>query len=375
MLFIDGQKIKARDFCTRFGIDYDKLVSRPSFEMDKRMHKKDRMNGGRISVPSGLLFRTKFHAVDKHGESVEIRYAQTSSPKTLKTGHVEIIYRPRYVGFTAVTASFKKDTDLAVFMFANPANKFSPLRTKYSPKPGYEFIDGQLRALDKMKSIEALTDALSHAKSLKGHELKVIAKGLKIRAVDENIEDSVRAALMEYAQKDPKGYLEVIAIGLVKLEGRIRSLVEKKVFVLHRQQNARWWEWGAGEREGEKIGNVINNTAQDAVQSLINYMNAHMDVYKDLIESMSSKYEAEDSAKEYLKKSEPVVEEVEAESPVDTELLAICGDHHGLIKFIQEKGYKAAPVALKGLKEAVAEGKVNSGNLEYYLQNSFNKQE
>ena len=377
MLFVDGKKISAKDFCMKFGIDYGKITSRPSFEMSKTHQKKDRMNGGRISVPSGLMYRTKFHATDKNGESIEVRYAQTASPKTTKVGHVETVYRPHYVGFRAATASFSKDKDLAVFMFANPSNRFSPLRTRFSPKAGYEFIDGQLRALEQMKGIETLTEALSHAKKLSGSELRVIAKGLKLRSVDDSLEDSIRASLLEYAHKNPKEYLEVIALGLVRLEGRVRNLIDQKVFVLHRQHNTRWWEWGSGEREGERIGNAITNTAQDASQSLINYINAHIDVYKDLIDSLGEKSEAEDSAKRFLESVAPEkeVEDKPEKQAVDTELVAIIEDHKALIEYVQGKGYKAAPVALKDLKEAVRSGDVNLGNVDLYLGNYFNKQE
>lgn len=295
MLFENRKQISAEALMLKYATrgDYENLVKRPSFEVSKNRRKIDRINGGAIKVPKSTGMRSHFMATDsttKH--KVEIRYAESNNTRIVGDRVIDS-FEPRYVNTNGATFAYQHDLDLAVYMFLHPNNTLSPLASPASKNKGkYEYIDTKKRSQDKIATIDALTDALSHAKSLNEDRLVILAKGLGIKGIDKKEVSDVRADVMEFASKYPKVYNEKAGTEATYIEGRITNLIDKGVVKLATIGNVRRWSWASGELTGEHILDVVNVT-QDAKQSLKNFffsdINKWMNVLNDINNNMSAR--------------------------------------------------------------------------------------
>src|SRR6478736_5900346 len=180
MLLLDRQKISPLDLMSKFATkeDYDAIVKKSSFEINKGRIKKDPFNNGRSKSPKATSFRTSFFVTDKTtGLKVEIRYAESHNPKVVGNSVIDT-YEPRYIQMTGVAYNYQNNLDLAVFLFLRPSNELSPFRSKTSTTPSkYEFIDTKKRAKIKMSAMDSLSKAMSHARELPADELIILSKG------------------------------------------------------------------------------------------------------------------------------------------------------------------------------------------------------
>lgn len=297
MLFENRKQVSAEQLMMKYATrdDFEKIVKKPSFEVDKSRKRVDHVNGGIIKVPKASGIRSHFMATDKQSRlKVEIRYAQSNNTRIVGDRVIDS-FEPRYVDSKGATFAFQNDIDLAVYMFLHPNNTGSPLRSG-NAKGKYEYIDTKKRSQAKVATINALTDALSHAQNMNEDDLVVFAKGLGIKGIDKKDAYDVRADLMEFAQKYPKLYNEKRNTQLTLIEGRIVNLIDKGIVKLTNVGNLRRWTWAKGELEGEHILD-IQNVTQDAKQSLKNFffgdLNKWMNVLNNISNEMSSREKAE----------------------------------------------------------------------------------
>jgi len=292
MLFLNRQQISAEALMMKFAsrMDFENVKKRPSFEINKSRRKVDHLNGGKIKTPKASGMRSHFMAYDKTSNlKVEIRYAESNNSRVVGDRVIDE-FEPRYVNTNGATFAFQNNLDLAVYIFLNPNNVLSPLKTG-NGKGKYEYIDTKKRSKDKVAAIDALTDALSHAKNLSEERLLILAKGLGIKGTDKKEVEDVRADVMEFASKFPKVYNEKSGTELTYVEGRITNLIDKGIVKLQNVGTMRRWTWTSGEREGEHILDIMNVT-QDARQALKNYffsdLNKHMNILNNITNDISA---------------------------------------------------------------------------------------
>lgn len=326
MLFLDGRKVSAEELMMKFATrgDFEMLEKRPSFEISKSRKKIDHVNKGRIKTPVATSMRSHFLATDPIRKiKIEIRYAESHHPQ--KVGdRVLDTYEPRYITTKGATFAYQTNLELAAFMFLHPNNDLSPLQDKSRKQKGkYEYIDVKKRSKIKVDGINALTDALSHAKTLEEDRLVIFAKGLGIKGIDKKDLDDVRADVMEYAQKNPQRYNEKRNTEITFIEGRITNLIDKGIVKLNTVGSIRRWSWASGEREGEHILD-IQNVTQDAKQSLKNFffgdIQKWMNILNDITNNMSAREKLERDLKIMAMESQPVASNQAPERTIGSNL-------------------------------------------------------
>ena len=312
MLFENRKQVTAEDLMLKYGTraDYNKIVKKPSFEVSKDRRRVDTVNGGVIKTPKASGMRSHFMATNPStGLKVEIRYAQSSNPKIVGDRVIDN-FEPRYVDVKGATFAFQNDIDLAVYLFLHPNNSLSKLRTNKG-KAKYEYIDTKKRSEAKMATIDALQEALSHAKNISEDLLIILAKGLGIKGVEKKDAADVRADVMEFASKYPKVYLEKSGTEITYIEGRITNLIDKGIVKLNTVGSIRRWSWTSGEREGEHILDIINVT-QDAKSALRNYffndISKHMSILNNITNDIGSREKANRELQRMQEEANPVVE-------------------------------------------------------------------
>lgn len=281
LLFENRKQVTAEYLMNKYSSKeaYNSLVKKPSFEITKDRRKIDHVNGGIIKTPKSSMMRASFMATDKTtGLKVEIRYAKSNNSRVVGDRVVDV-FEPRYVESNGATFAFQNDIELAAFNFLHPNNSLSPIRSSKG-KPKYEYIDTKKRSKDKMDSIDALTDALSHAKNMDEGELVLLAKGLGLKGIDKKEPNEVRADVMEFAKNNPKVYNEKIGTQMTYIKGRIINLIDKGIVRLSTVGSVRRWTWASGEFEGEHILD-IQNVTQDAKKALENFF------FGDIVKWMS----------------------------------------------------------------------------------------
>lgn len=298
MLFENRKQISAEELMSKYSTldEYKKILKKPSFEVHSSRKKIDKVNGGRIKVPAGSAVRSHFMVTDpKTKLKAEIRYAQSNNSRVVGDRIIDE-FEPRYVNFTGEVKEFRNDIDLAIFYFLHTNNSISPLRDiTNKAKPKLEYIDTKKRAKAKIDVITELGRAMEHSKNLPYDQLILLAKGLGMGDVTRKDEEEIRADVMTYASKNPTKYNEQTNTQITYIEGRIRYLIEKRVFKLDRVGNVRRWSWASGEREGEFILDIVNVT-QDANKQLINFffsdISRYMNVLNDVTVEMGSREKA-----------------------------------------------------------------------------------
>lgn len=307
MLFVGRTQVSKEEICKKFGVDLAKILKHPSFEVSKHRKKIDRVNGGVVKTGVGMGSRSHFIATDPATSmKVEIRYAQSHVPKQVGDSMMDV-FEPRYVQFMGGKKAFQNDPELAIYWFLHPNNSLSPLRDpKNKNKPKIEYIDNKKRAQDKNESIDALTDALSHAKTLPYAELVVLAKGLGLKGIHGKEEDDVRATVREYASRYPKIYNEKALTRITSYEGKIIHMIDLGVIKMSTIGSVRRWTWAQGPKEGEVIVDIQNAT-QDAKVALKNYIFEHIQEYAYLLDNIHEGVSAREKAEAFL--SQPVSSE------------------------------------------------------------------
>lgn len=359
MLLLDEQKISAKDFCIKFGIDFNALKKNPVFEEKAR---KTGVNKGPTTFPARCFIR------DKEGAVLELRYSQTRNTRVVKNEKIDS-FSPKNIKLEAVKTRIATDEDKLVFMFANPNNTVSPFTNGKNTL--YTHVDPAIVAAGRMKAVHATKKAMDYLDAMSDAELIIFAKGFqasyrdKARPFNPFVDgthtdvDIVRVSMMEFCNINPQAIVELYDNQLGKIRGQIVSLVDNGIVVLDSSTGVRQWRWAKGERQGQPIGNQILDNHSDARDYLLTYVQANLHEYLSTISSTNESISAEQSALNYLSNQK-------AQQVAHVESLSYEGLPQSYAEcqaWLGENGYKKAPAIAKKLKEGIEEKKVHTMNL------------
>lgn len=390
MLYIDDVKVDRLKMADTFGADLMGIEKQPSFELDKKFVFTDKANGNISKVNKGVSIRTKFRTIlPGTRQEVEVRYATSRVPQKNSNG-TAFDYLPRYTLLEGQKFAFQGDLDLALFIFLYPENTVSPCRVpgrRYTDR--YEFIDSKARAIKRMNTISQKRKALDHAETTDFYNLMLLAKGLNVPGAAQMDEDTLRVAMLEYAD-DPKTadkYARAIDDAVVKIEGRITHMIDQGLFKIHKSGNARQWRWAAGNRDGETVGPFMTNPQQDAKKTLLNFLLSNLHEYQADIYETTNAIKAREKAAQFLKENEVKETTATVQSPVnDNQEDDILSGYKGIElpdwnvwndvrSFVEGQGYKKIPADCKLLAEAGKEGHITSENVSTFLKQNFKRAE
>lgn len=310
LLFENRKQVTPEELMMKYATrgDYDKLVKRPSFEVTKDRKRVDVVNGGVVKTNKSNMMRTHFMATDPTtGKKVEIRYAESNNERIVGDRVVDN-FEPRYIDMKGATFAYQNDIHKAVYVFLNPNNGLSTLRSSSNKtKPKFEYIDSKKRAQAKTANMDALTEAMAHSGNLTDDRVILLAKGLKLKGIDKKDIEEVRTDVREYAMKNPKMYNDKVNSELTFIEGRIWNLVDKGIVKLSNVGSVRRWSWATGSREGEVIVDIVN-TVQDAKTVLKNHFFEDLQRYMNILNDVNNDLTAKEKAEMFLKRqSEPEI--------------------------------------------------------------------
>lgn len=290
MIVVNDKIISRTDLCKKFGVDIDRIVKRPEFEGLKSW--KDMSNGGKKRFNSGSSVLARILVEDKQSElPVEIRYAVS---RRKNKDNDDWDYTPARVSFEGEGMQLSDDLDLAVFAYFHPTNSLSPFH-KEGDKSSFEFVDTTVRATKRINDLDALGEAILHAKTIDGEDARILAKGLGIAGIEAKEDREVSADLMDYASKNPAVYLQKKGQRITMIEGQIEHFIDKGIFKLETVGDVRRWVWTAGQRTGEIIVDIFNVTV-NAREALKNNILADLNNYMFLLNNMSDSISARDKA-------------------------------------------------------------------------------
>lgn len=406
-LYVDDKQVNPKTFVLGLGIEekkYERIIKRPTFKLDKgRVQKKKTINSPLAKKTTyGII--TSFWFRDKDGMMKRLRYAESQQPK-VEGGVMRYNYEPGRLNVEGGTVNFLGAPDKAIFMFLNPGNPTSPFADKTKKKFAYMDTIEQTKAdADSMSNIQR---ALTHATTMEEEELVIVAKGLKLLKNDDYELEELRVRLQQFAINPAtnKRYVQAMDDDMVRIEGRIRNLVDKGIFKLDKRGSTRQWIWAQGSREGEYIGESIMNGNEDAIQRLFNYIKANLGDYLYDLRNSTGILQADRKAREVLaaEKNKPAVVEVPAHlaainneppappvaPPVDTETFTpvptpppVAGfptlkdrvtTFAQARDFVGEKGYPKNSTLIKTLWDAIQEGVATDDNINSYMVKLFEK--
>jgi hypothetical protein len=301
-LYIDDTLISRQELCRKFTTPewdgeefYKKVVKRPEFE-GKRVF-IDAINGGKKRYNAGYNRLARFWIEDKKTQMpMEIRYAATRKYSKEKDGWD---YQPPRVIFDGEGMQLSEDLDLAVFAALHPDSEHSPFHK--GTKAAFEFVDYQARADKKVSDLDALGEALVHAKMITGLNQIILAKGLGIAGIDMKSEREITAELMDYASKNPKLYIEKKNQQLTMIDGKIEHFIDKDIFHMEQIGTVRRWTWTKGDKQGQTITDVMQQTA-NAREALKVHIKNHLEDFIFELNNLQAEVTANENAQKVLEK-------------------------------------------------------------------------
>lgn len=391
-LYLDDQQINPKQFILGLGISekkYERIIKKPTFKLDgARILKKKTINSPLAKKTTyGVL--TSFWFRDKDNMMKRLRYAESQIPR-VEGGVMRYAYEPGRLNVDGSTVNFLNAPDKAIFMFLNPGNPSSPFADKTKKK--FAWMDTIEQTLKDASDMSNIQKALTHATNMDEEELVIVAKGLKILKNDDYELDELRVRLQQFAINPAtnKRYVQAMEDDMVRIEGRIRNMVDKGIFKIERRGSSRQWVWAQGSREGENIGNAIMNANEDAVQRLFNFIKANLGDYLFDLRNSTDVLQADRKAREVLaaeKISAAVTQVPEHLASVNSQIQtpqAPSSENKLPLRervtsfaesrdFIGEKGYPKNSALVKNLLDAIQEGQVTDDNVNAYLVKLFEK--
>jgi hypothetical protein len=381
-LFVDDEQVQPKRFAMDLGIKsdaFDRLVKKPSFRLDASREVKKKT----IKSPEKPMFgiKSSFWFKDKDGLTKKLTYAESRSPK-IEAGVKTWVYAPTYINLKAGLVAFPKDESKALYMFLRPGNPASPFA---GSKKMFTFIDTVAETLLKASNMSELQRALTHATSVEEEELVILAKGLKILTSDDYDIADLRVNLQEFAVKFTKRYVDGMENEMVRIEGRIRNLVDKGMFKIEKRGNARQWIWDMESKRGELIGDLIMNPNDDAMLRLMNHIKSNLADYIYDLRNTTVILQADRKAKEFLQAEKPKNDVPDHLSILNSGTTGVLNDVESTIitqdsalkdkittfqearDYLGDNGYGKSSVHAKALLAAIQEDHVNGGTIKNFL--------
>lgn len=386
-LYIDDVQVNPKEFATSIRVDgkqvidekkYERIIKKPTFKLDPSRILKKR------TVTSPLAKKTTYGIITsfwfKHeGIMKRLRYAEAQIPK-VEGGIMRYTYEPGRLNVDGYLVNFLNAPDKALFMFLNPGNPSSPFADRTKKKFAFmDTIEATAKGAEDMSNIQK---ALTHATNMDEEELVIVAKGLKILKSDDYDLAELRLKLQQFSinPQTNSSYIKAMTDDMVRIEGRIRNLVDKGIFKIQTRGSSRQWVWAQGSREGEYIGESIMNMNEDAVQRLFNYIKANLGDYLFDLRNSTEILQADRLARETLASEKEIVgTEVPAHLAAVNTDTTYPGLSERLLTFDQfrdyvgEKGYPKNSKLIKDLMTAVQEGVVTDENVNGFLAKLFEK--
>lgn len=378
-LYVDDTQVNPKQFMLGLGVDekkYERIIKKPAFKLDDSRIVKKRTVNSPLMKKTTYGVMTSFWFRDKDGMMKRLRYAESQVPQPVG-GTMKYKYEPARLNVEGTTTNFINSPDKAIFMYLNPGNPSSPFADKTKRKFAYaDTIEQTLKDANEMSNIQK---ALTHATTMEEEELVIVAKGLKLLKNDDYEIDELRVRLQQFAINPTtnKRYVQAMDDDMVRIEGRIRNLVDKGVFKIEKRGSSRQWVWAQGSREGEYIGDAIMNTNDDAIQRLFNYIKANLGDYLYDLRNSTGILQADRLAREVLAAEKTNTVEVPAH-------LANINNNGPTLKdritsfaeareFVGERGFPKNSAMIKTLLDGVQEGLVTDENVSGYLVKLFEK--
>lgn len=301
MILINKKQVIISELAKVLGvtIPIDKILKKPLFEINPELIYKDPANGPMARKNrQGMEFPAEFRVRKANGEVVEIRYATNAMPDKTTEGRTEK-YVPKKVQFDGKAVFLAGDADKAVYYYLHFFNKQSPFRLEwqqYFNKPfEYEFQNDEMKANLQIEAITARNKATDHASKVSVDEMIILAKGLRIGGVHAMEPIQVRAAMMQFANDNPKLYMEKIQSTVNQVEGLILDGIDKGIFVLDQGQNIKRWKWAMGPKTDQLIVELptsVGNTHQALithVQQMPGVLNEFLPALMETRKTMAAK--------------------------------------------------------------------------------------
>lgn len=316
MIIINGEAKSPAEVEKMYGVPLDKMRKSSEFAINEIMKGYD-LGSRQKRTFGGVRFPASFTTEDKDGRSIEIIYAKSKTKSKDKDGRFTDVYSPKKVGFSG-DIHIPDSIDLSIYTWLNPKCKQSPFRREDSPLPfTYEFVDKADRASVSIKRGDVMLEALQHAKSVTGVDLKMIAKGLNIENVDGKDELEIQADLSNLAMQNPADYLKKIGTQVTQLNGRIIDAIDKGIFVLKNTFGINKWEWNAGKNKGSMICEVTNSTVSTQDFLITHIKNGNINSFYSEIINLQTNVEADMKAEAFMSQlpKEAVIEKPLVEIP------------------------------------------------------------
>lgn len=388
-LYIDDVQIDPRKLAAMVGIDekkYERIIKKPTFQLDKsRILRKKTINSP-LAKKATFGIITSFWFKNE-GIMKRLRYAEAQIPR-VEGGVMRYQYEPGRLNVEGTLVNFQNAPDKAFYMFLNPGNPTSPFADKLKKKFAYmDTVEKTLRDAADMSDIQK---ALAHASEMNEEELVIVAKGLKILKSNDYDIVALRLQLQQYAINPVtnKSYVKAMTDEMVRIEGRIRNMIDNGIFKIEKRGSTRQWVWAQGAREGEHIGEALMNPNEDAVQRLITHIKANLGDFLYDLRNSTNILQADRKAREVLAaETTPIVDvpahlaSVNTDMPVaNTDMPAGLSLKERVTTFAEfrdlvgEKGYPKDNKKVKIFMEAVTEGSVDDSNVNAFLSKLFEKQ-
>lgn len=276
MILINKEQVRPELLAGKLGvkIPLDKIKKKPLYEINPALIFKDYYNGpGATKTRQAMEFPTYFRAKLSNGENVEIRYCTSRTPDRKTHGQTEI-YTPLAVEFEGKAEFIADDEDKALYFWLHFFNKTSPFR-KSGTHFEYELVDDDAKANEIIESLTLRSKATSHASSLSGDEMIIIAKGMKIAGASAMEPMMIKAQLMQYASDKPGEYLTKAESTVNHIHGLVYDSIDKGIFILDTIYNTKRWKWAMGAKIGEVIVEISANIP-DEREALINHVSLNI---------------------------------------------------------------------------------------------------
>lgn len=386
MLFLNDQKISAKELCEKYGVNYNKVSKAPIFKAGKSSLFLDKSTG-KMKPNQGTSVRTRFTVRQPDGTVDIIQYAQTASPQ-IKNGATITEYNPRYVRFQGTTVNMKDDIDKAVFFAINPnINSSSPLRDSRVHKYDYlRTFDPKAEAIAEMKDLDNLEKALVHSSTVSIENARLLLKAVRKKGnIDSMSDEEVRVDIRKIAKSNPDTYISHVNNQAMLFEGKIRDLIDKKVFILKTSSGIRQWLWGSGDKEGSFIGQAIQNPRDDEREYLVRHILNNPELYADDImkEHQSNHSQGYAKVNEYFDNLKVKSEQsafVGENIIVDKDLLNPDApkipdheDNEEVKSWLKSHGYKLVPTQVKIFREALSTGNLTAANIHEFASQNIDK--
>jgi len=284
----DHRQISTDDLAKMMSIDkkiIEKLKKNPVFEINPKLTKPDKLNGG-VIAPAGKLSKPKIFVkvkkstanpngvitTDIDGLTVELRYAMAIVPD--KLNHRISTYEPKRLVFYD-QLDIVPNLEEALFKYILPACKDSPIADKRNWY--YSFQNKEAAALAVNEKGQNMAKALAYISNapdkggLTDNQILLIAKGLYATnrnpaiipnpsAHNKTIEE-IKADLITLVLKSAEMtelFLNSCDDDVNEFYGMLLDAVDRGIFGIRRGSSAnnRGWYWESGPNKGEFITDI-----------------------------------------------------------------------------------------------------------------------